>query len=701
MVSLPFPTAVSLGLLIALAPAAVGQQDGPDPPVTGLTSERGVPVALSDGYLTRVDLYYPSDPPGPRGWPTIVFVHGLGGTARGVEQTCAKQAIRGYATIAFDVRGQGVGMSWNDPEQYGLGLYGIRERIDLAEVIEDAAARHPGLIDLDRLGVAGISQGAVYCFIAAAHSGRALPPNPWRDTPFPRFRAVAPENYTPDLLGSGLLEGRSISFRQVEKRFVETHHVHSAPGLVHTMRKLLALEDYAGLAGLMGDPELELTGLLETSAVPVLAAMSWDDTYLPVNALTEVWDRVCPTAPRRLHLSTDRHLSPANQVERWLRERRRHHWFDHFVKGVDRDVSEWPDLRAGITPEDPEEYRDLGSTWDFREASAWPPATQPESWYLAPHERLGRGRFLGHDPGQVLAHRVPAGYTILEYLEDVPPIEELARIIPFRALRYVSPPLAEDRLLLGAPQARLWVDCDQERYQVHVSLLDQAPDGSERFVTGGQTTIRGNLPPGRNRLDFPLDAQAYALRRGHRLVVQVENLAWMRPPVGPETSLLRVLPVFHDFDLRLLHELDSPSAIELPLAPSAPPRIALSAVSFSSGFVDELRIEVYGDGSREGWQYHLAVGSSGSFPGVSWNDIHLPLNFDELSQYVLNHEPELPIDGFHGRLDARGRASARVRGPMEIPPMPAGFSGLDLIVLIHSPDRQQIEVGGPARLPYE
>ena len=71
-----------------------------------------------------------------------------------------RDSKQGFATITYDVRGQGDSMALNDPTIYGRGPLGLRDRMDMFEVIEHVGAMFPTQIDMSRIGVTGKSQGS-------------------------------------------------------------------------------------------------------------------------------------------------------------------------------------------------------------------------------------------------------------------------------------------------------------------------------------------------------------------------------------------------------------------------------------------------------------------------------------------------------------------------------------------------------------
>ena len=147
---------IALGVCTSVlwAPSARAALQGVDPPFDGSFVEFvDQSVTLSDGYTTLADVRYPDVTPGATGWPVILLVHPSGNSRSTVEYRARELAKRGYFTIAYDVRGQGPAMALNDPAVYGRAALGLRERIDLAEVLEFMELSYPGLVDMDRVGM--------------------------------------------------------------------------------------------------------------------------------------------------------------------------------------------------------------------------------------------------------------------------------------------------------------------------------------------------------------------------------------------------------------------------------------------------------------------------------------------------------------------------------------------------------------------
>jgi len=618
--------------------------------------ELDIPVTYTDGYEVLIDVRYPAVPPGPKGWPLIVVVHGLGEGKDDVAKRAECYAGLGYFAAAYDVRGQGKSMALNDQAAYGFTFLGLRERIDLAEVMEAAESLYPGLVDFERIGVSGTSQGGAYSWIAAAHSERTFPPNPWRTDPFPRISCVMPRNMIPLLLEMILPESRNINSQTLQVLFVN-QNVHWDPAFTATLRALILAEDYGAILGFLYDPDLDLGRLLESSKVPVLAMLPYDDYWANPEKLVKLWGTLPDSTPRRLNLTTGGHGTPWNFHEEEIAWSLQKRWFQRFLLEIPNGVDREPSFRSAVIPEKAQFYQTPEFLLDFRELRDVPfGPVRIETWFLQsggalfPIPPSGTG---GSDP---VDHHVPGWFDISYYIQLMPSPDVLKNIIPLSSVCYDSAPASEDRHLCGTSRARLHVSSSSTRYLIHAALFDVDPQGGERYVTGGFTTVRDNLPPGENVLNFTLGTCSYVIRAGHRLRLRVENLAWHRPACNAE--IMRVLPVFESSTVHVLHDAAHPSKITVPYLPFPDPRLIVAPLSCSARSPERVRIAVHSDSAWSGMAYRLLPTRSGTSPGVTYHGMHIPLNPDELTLRALMFPNQNLFRGFAGVLEGAGSAGA-------------------------------------------
>jgi ABC-2 type transport system ATP-binding protein len=114
-------------------------------------------VTMDDGIRLQYVLDEPSGSAPGGGWPAIVVMHGLGGSADQVAPLAEDFAQHGYAALAFSVRGQGASNG-------SLGIAGPRDVADMKAMVAWLEAR-PEVSD--RVGCWGVSLGGGECWNSA------------------------------------------------------------------------------------------------------------------------------------------------------------------------------------------------------------------------------------------------------------------------------------------------------------------------------------------------------------------------------------------------------------------------------------------------------------------------------------------------------------------------------------------------------
>ncbi|MFP4080089.1 MAG: CocE/NonD family hydrolase [Ectothiorhodospira sp.] len=277
--------------------------------------------------------------------------------------------------------------------------------------------------------------------------------------------------------------------------------------------------------------------------VPVMAVSGWADGYsntvfrlmrhlkVPRRGLVGPWGHKYP------------HMGGPGPTIDFLGECLR--WWDHWLKGIDRQVEADPMLRVWMHDRRAPLLPDI--TGDWVAERQWPsPAVQPLGY------RLARGRLLP-EPGaappepEALTIQSPLSVGLFagkwcSYAEttDLPSDQ---RLEDGGALVFDTPPLETDLQVLGAPEVELELAADKPVAQVAVRLSDLAPDDRATRVTFGilNLTHRGGhetpepLEPGqRYRVRVRMNEVAQRFRAGHRIRLSVSSSYWPLAWPAPE-----------------------------------------------------------------------------------------------------------------------------------------------------------------------
>lgn len=667
--------------LLGTPPIAAGQEGGcaPLPPSAGLAL--GPPVTwewtASDGYRARIEVILPTEVPPNCGWPLVTWVHPLGSDR--VEQLPQALALaaQGFAVAVYDVRGQGDFLELNDPQLYGRTLSGLREIIDLAEVIEFVLANYPQDIDGERLGVTGTSQGGWHAWVAAALSGRSLPPNPWRQEPFPDIDAVVSRGHD----GSPWFGGPDKrTFTEWERAllFEPSAGVHWQPNELAAAQAAFLADDPQALESSL--QELDHRALLPFTQAPVLAHLAHQDSVFRSRTFVENTALLPGAGDQRFALGSGIHGAPANSLDdaehAWRRVLflREHLAADPLpaqpgVLAVADD--RW---RVRVVPGAPAEITDPASIWDRRALSQMPGASF--SMYLTPTGDLG------FTPPPT-AFEIPIAYSPGESYSPLAissgDLADFNFASGKRAFESPASPLSTQ--LIGAPRFRGLLSSSRDRGQISMRLYDVAPDGTAQFLCSGGLTRRDLEPAGFEQWTVAFDSLAHTLLIGHRLRLEIECVD--RQPYVGSPNLVRDLPLFDAFDLTLLSRPSGPLTLRLPIATPDQPRLVNSPPVIAPGVL-ELRSGLRSSSLLAGWLYVLlpTLGGVGVTPLFG---VDVPIASDSLTLKAQALAPKAPFWAYTGALDGEGSADATLLlGSTASDPALTG-SILTLIGVLRSP----------------
>lgn len=696
---------MALVAALTFAVQAPAQSGCWDPPVQGFVDTwQDNLVTLTDGYQTRFDVYFPVRPPGPCGWPTILLVHANRGSKEAMEEHARRWAGRGYFAIAFDLRGQGPSMALNNPAVYGRGPLGLRERLDVVEVIEAAESTFPARIDMNRLGLTGPTQGGFYGWAMAAHSGKLPPPNPWRSTRFPEFAAVAVHDFDVDTW-EWLVPGETnVSQMFVYNVLQSTSGLTVDPAFQAAALPLVLAEDYAALRALVDLQVLDLPTLLQTSDVPILATLSYDDMFGSATRTVEEWSNIAPGAVKCLNLTNSGHQSPNNNRERALRRQREEVWFDYHLRGVGNPSTALRAFRYALIPNETTVCLDPASLWDAHESDQDPlQAATVMRFYLGESAVLSPSPTVVGTGTETIRNVNATGYTIADYIADELSAEEMLQRIPLDSEAYDAAPQPVDTFVVGVAHAHLPIQTAASDFLVNVSLIDVGPTGGKRYITGGFKTVRGH-PGGLVDVEIPIAAYGYRLAAGHRLRVQVENHAWHRPPMQPNAagvvpSFLRALPVFTPFTMRVVRGSGNQPWVEIPAIQPDGVRTGADLAVLREADPEDLRLAVFSDAAHAGWRFQFLASFSGTQGSFQWQGSTIPMVGDTLTAVILGLGSGGPLMSMRGLLDADGSGTGQL--PLgNLSALPAGAAGLSLVTRI-TDGLGTAEVSGAMTIPID
>ncbi|MET9570872.1 CocE/NonD family hydrolase [Streptomyces virginiae] len=290
---------------------------------------------------------------------------------------------------------------------------------------------------------------------------------------------------------------------------------------------------------------------LNRRQVPVFFSHAWHETLFPANQTLRMFNEL--TGPKRLAISIGDHSGPEMSGVLGLPNRiwtDAHRWFDHHLKGIDNGIDDEGQFIGEVM---------WSKTLEPR--PTWPSVTEQlqrlylaDGGELAPDAEAGwtATALCGMDtPATVADKVVESGYAEMAGRPKVYLTEDIDRTV---AAVWTADPAAETVRLRGTPRLRVTYRAANPGSTFVAYLLDAAPDGTAHLVTHAPYSDLESPPDSLISADIELQATAYDVRRGHRLMLVIDS----RDPFYADANLPRATLAFTSPEA-------TPSYLDLPL----------------------------------------------------------------------------------------------------------------------------------------
>ena len=321
---------------------------------------------------------------------------------------------------------------------------------------------------------------------------------------------------------------------------------------------------------------------------PVFAVSGWADGYtnsvfhlmqhlrVPRWGLIGAWGHKYP------------HMGGPGPAIGFLQESLR--WWDQWLKGIDRGVTEEPMLRAWMRDDFSPMEAERPGRWVAEHE--WPSPRIIPRTYLLTGEGLKEelsdaslettaGNPVSTEPGFEVQSPLSVGLFAGKWCSysEATDLPSDQRDEDGGALVFDSQPLAEPIEILGAPEAELTLASDKPQAQVAVRLSDVAPDGTVTRVTYGLLNLTHRdshehpqeLRPGKKySVNVRLNYIAQRFAAGHRLRLAISSSYWPLAWPAQQPARLTIYPQ----QSRLVVPRRPPSAADTRLRPFEAPEAA-------------------------------------------------------------------------------------------------------------------------------
>ena len=532
-------------ILSAVAGGNAQVEDRPLRRPPSLLRPSGPPAARVETFIPvgpdSLDATYyipPFAPPDSNGYPAMLFVHGFGGDKYWDTASAAIWGTLGYVSLCYSVRAHG--------NSSGLStIMGSAERSDLAGVVE--FLRSLPMVNPDRIGIQGGSQGGLHCLWAVADS---LP-----------VRAAAGDVITPCWATDMFVNG---AIRHTVTFLLQTPSVRYGPDR-DSLWELVRTDAYDALRQRFTTGRDVDTVRLHASRIPLATFMKWQDHYFSAQDGIESFLR--QPLPRKMYLGTGGHFSDVDYQELLHQWDVIDRWLDYFVIDDSNGILDEPPVTyaASALPADEQGY----FTWHRQELESWPPADM----HLA--------RFYFHGDSLLLFNPPVASndsVTVRNEWNGIYSFDEgfiegfkgprFEAAIPKQFVVFESAPLVSDMQWVGPPRLDLHLRSDFRKFPLHAQIFEVDSSDTPYLVNRVNFVARDWTPGESEYVELQGIAHAHTFTRGNRIRVEITNIDDQNREGWGTTPF--VVPLFHSSEGTLYMDSARASFVEFPVV-GAPP----------------------------------------------------------------------------------------------------------------------------------
>ncbi|MEV0368684.1 CocE/NonD family hydrolase [Streptomyces sp. NPDC050636] len=418
-----------------------------------------------------------------------------------------KYALAGYNVIAYSARGFGS----SEGEVDAGGPLDVK---DGSKALDYLIAHAPGRTT--KVGFAGLSYGSGLSQLIAAHDSRV--------------DAVAALSTWGDL-GESFYENHTRHLGSVRALQTVAGNARLSAGTRQAFDDILTNRNIPrALAWAKQRSPQTYIKQLNKRRVPVLYGQAWHETLFPSNQSLKTFNSL--TGPKRIDLSIGDHAGPEmtgmgglpNHVTNDAKR-----WFDRFLKGERNGIDTEGQVNSQVMWKYWPWLRETRPNWGaFTERTQRLNLAAPEGkgadGGLSPAPSTGwrMGFTSGKDTTASAAGSVVflAGY---KEMVGLPKTYRTNTISRENAAVWTSTPVEATTRLRGAPKLRLTYTPTTAQSTIFAHLFDVDANGKAHIITHAPFTSLDGRPGRSVTADISLQAAAYDVPKGHRLMLAVDT----------------------------------------------------------------------------------------------------------------------------------------------------------------------------------
>ncbi|WP_281561319.1 alpha/beta fold hydrolase [Thalassomonas sp. RHCl1] len=478
------------------------------------TSDDNIQIRAYDGITLEANIFVPTAAADQ--YPAIIFINSWGMNEYQYLVEAARFAEQGYVVLSYSTRGFG-------QSEGKIATAGPEDVRDVSAAIDFLLANYP--VDINRIGVSGISYGSGISLLSAAND--------------PRISAVAAMStwgsltdslygqYTPRLIWGGLLTGIGYLTGDPSDEIAINYL---------DLLKQERIDEITVWADVRSP--LSYLDKLNERRVPIYLANNFGDNLFQPNSVLALYQAL--EGPKKMDLSQGTHAvgevlgmgKPDHRI--WHNA---HAWFDFYLKQENNTINEQAPVAMQV------------KFGDYEELPDWPsPAISEQTLYLHEKEIDGDGD-MKTSPYRPWWPKTDSFYSGLDtlattgipllsyFLEDIveaPIIASMPLISTVNAIRWESDWLTREMKLRGIPKIKLQLTPSKSEALLVAYLYDVDWTGTGRLISHAPYTLLNAVPGQTTSLDLEMVATAYDVPAGHylSLVIDTSDLLYSSPGSG-------------------------------------------------------------------------------------------------------------------------------------------------------------------------
>ncbi|MCX6155953.1 MAG: alpha/beta fold hydrolase [Candidatus Kapabacteria bacterium] len=491
------------------------------------------------------DTYMPDN-----GWPAIVYCHGYGDNKDSSINTAYSQALYGYYTLCYSMRGQGKSGGESN-------LISTTEMNDLKEIINYVKHDKKAGIDSTHIGITGSSQGGMIPYMAACNGLDV--------------RMIMSDLASPEFASNWIENGcvKSTLFFSVDYDSTTVRYNNE----VKKIREYILsseLDKWDSLAALM-PKNRDFSSLLNKNKVPILLSNAWMDEFFNATGNIKAANQL--SSPFRMYFGAiDGHGSDSAQSENDFLSDYQGSWMDYWLYDDTVQVLKLPKFTYASSL-----YPLNGNMWSFKQnnSDSWPPSNVSNlKLYFHTNHSLGlKPNPAGADTLQFENIILDSTYTLENALDDE--FTGLDFWTSFRktVIFFETAPLQNPFQLVGAPKVNINYSTDANAAQFNFQIWEIIPGQDAHLVTRINFADRHATPNQINQASVEGLAHSHIFQKGNKIRIMLTNLD-TQPADSFLTTNPYVLPLMLPAKNTLYMSPKYLSNIEFPVKDLTPDAVA-------------------------------------------------------------------------------------------------------------------------------